>query len=92
MPQNTKSSQICLSQIYYFSLSENHVAVDVVRETLCKLLTARYAERCPPDPEPTVSTLIEEGTTTRKRGAKSAKVTIDSCRFISLVELSLIKD
>ncbi|KAG4984182.1 hypothetical protein JHK87_028931 [Glycine soja] len=51
---------------------ENAVPTKVVRETLCKLLTARFVERCPA-PEPVVSTSFKE-TTTRKRGAKSAKI------------------
>ncbi|XP_061369553.1 uncharacterized protein LOC133312391 [Gastrolobium bilobum] len=51
---------------------ENAVARDAVRESLCKLLKARYVERCPA-PELVVSTLAKEETTTRKRGAKSAK-------------------
>lgn len=69
------------------------MVVDVVRETFSKLLTARYVERCPA-PEPVVYTLVKEEITNRKQGAKSAKVTINSCQFIiiSLVELSLVKD
>ncbi|CAJ1977045.1 unnamed protein product [Sphenostylis stenocarpa] len=51
---------------------ENAVETKVVREILCKLLTARLVERCPA-PEPVVSTSFKE-TTTRKRGAKSAKI------------------
>ncbi|KAG4998235.1 hypothetical protein JHK84_029258 [Glycine max] len=51
---------------------KNAVPTKVVRETLCKLLTARFVERCPA-PEPVVSTSFKE-TTTRKRGAKSAKI------------------
>ncbi|KAJ1412042.1 Winged helix-like DNA-binding domain superfamily [Sesbania bispinosa] len=51
---------------------ENVVTTDVVRESLRKLLTARYVERCPV-PEVVISTLVTEETTTKKRGAKSAK-------------------
>ncbi|BAT94217.1 hypothetical protein LR48_Vigan02g211100 [Vigna angularis] len=51
---------------------ENAVDTKVVREILNKLLTARLVERCPV-PEPVVSTSFKE-TTTRKRGAKSAKI------------------
>ncbi|KAK7384809.1 hypothetical protein VNO78_30512 [Psophocarpus tetragonolobus] len=51
---------------------ENAVATKVVRELLCKLLTAQFVERCPAT-EPVVSTSFRD-TTTRKRGAKSAKV------------------
>ncbi|KAL2324536.1 hypothetical protein Fmac_023594 [Flemingia macrophylla] len=51
---------------------ENAVATNAVREILCKLLAARFVERCPA-PEPVVSTSFKE-TTTRKRGAKSAKI------------------
>ncbi|XP_027367302.1 DNA-directed RNA polymerase III subunit RPC3 [Abrus precatorius] len=50
---------------------ENAVGTKVVRDTLSKLLTARYVERCPA-PEPIVSTVFKEETTTRKR--KSAKI------------------
>ncbi|TKY51306.1 DNA-directed RNA polymerase III subunit RPC3 [Spatholobus suberectus] len=52
---------------------ENAVATKAVRDMLCKLLTARFVERCPA-PEPVVSTSFKEETTTRKRGAKSAKI------------------
>jgi len=61
--------------MYFISndiLAENAVDTKVVREILSKLLTARLVERCPA-PEPVVSTSFKE-TTTRKRGAKSAKV------------------
>ncbi|XP_057423066.1 uncharacterized protein LOC130716999 isoform X2 [Lotus japonicus] len=51
---------------------ENSVATDV-RESLRKLLNARYVERCPAR-EVGVSTDSTEETTTRKRGAKAAKV------------------
>ncbi|XP_019442130.1 PREDICTED: DNA-directed RNA polymerase III subunit RPC3 isoform X1 [Lupinus angustifolius] len=51
---------------------ENPVAIDVVRETLRKLLAARYVERCPA-PEPVLFPVVEE-TTTRKRGARAAKI------------------
>jgi len=58
------------------------VDTKVVREILSKLLTARLVERCPA-PEPVVSTSFKE-TTTRKRGAKAAKVNNCSLRSISL--------
>lgn len=58
------------------SLSENSVATDV-RESLRKLLNARYVERCPAR-EVGVSTDSTEETTTRKRGAKAAKVIFHS--------------
>ncbi|XP_020223066.1 DNA-directed RNA polymerase III subunit rpc3 isoform X2 [Cajanus cajan] len=51
---------------------ENAVATNTVREILCKLLAARFVERCPA-PEPVVSTSFKESTT-KKRGAKSAKI------------------
>ncbi|KAL2335228.1 hypothetical protein Fmac_016441 [Flemingia macrophylla] len=51
---------------------ENTVTTKVVRESLCKLLTARFVERCPAR-EPVVSTSFKE-TTIRKRGVKSAKI------------------
>ncbi|KAK7343689.1 hypothetical protein VNO77_12632 [Canavalia gladiata] len=51
---------------------ENAVATKV-QESLSKLLMARYVERCPV-PEPIVSTIFKDETTTRKRGAKSAKI------------------
>ncbi|KAG4919116.1 hypothetical protein JHK85_057397 [Glycine max] len=65
----------CTRSVVLFGLSyrnENAVPTKVVRETLCKLLTARFVERCPA-PEPVVSTSFKE-TTTKKRGAKSAKI------------------
>ena len=71
----------------YFLLSENPAVIEsAVREALLKLLKARYIERCPA-PEPVVSTLIKEETTTRKRGAKSAKVIVGSCQFLWAVGL-----
>ncbi|KAL9317574.1 hypothetical protein ACSQ67_014091 [Phaseolus vulgaris] len=57
---------------FMMHLIENAVDTKVVREILSKLLTARLVERCPA-PEPVVSTSFKE-TTTRKRGAKSAKI------------------
>ncbi|KHN26644.1 DNA-directed RNA polymerase III subunit RPC3 [Glycine soja] len=65
----------CTRSVVLFGLSyrnENAVPTKVVRETLCKPLTARFVERCPA-PEPVVSTSFKE-TTTKKRGAKSAKI------------------
>ncbi|QCE08184.1 DNA-directed RNA polymerase III subunit RPC3 [Vigna unguiculata] len=57
---------------FMMHLIENAVDTKVVREILSKLLTARLVERCPA-PEPVVSTSFKE-TTTRKRGAKAAKI------------------
>lgn len=68
MQQNIKYSGTSVSQINLLSLSENAVALDVVRESLLKLLKVRYVERCPA-PEPVVSPPAEEDT--KKRGAKS---------------------
>ncbi|KAF7801890.1 DNA-directed RNA polymerase III subunit RPC3 [Senna tora] len=47
---------------------QNPVAIDVVRESLHKLLMVRYVERCPA-PSPVVSSPVEKDT--KKRGAKS---------------------
>lgn len=66
--KNSKSSQISVSQINVLPLSENSVAIDVVQESLHKLLKVRYVERCPA-PEPVVSPPVEQDT--KKRGAKS---------------------
>ncbi|KAK7279052.1 hypothetical protein RJT34_24095 [Clitoria ternatea] len=52
---------------------ENAVATSVVRESLCKLLTAQVVERCPAT-EPVVSTVFKEETTTKKLGSKAAKI------------------
>ncbi|RDX69884.1 DNA-directed RNA polymerase III subunit RPC3, partial [Mucuna pruriens] len=65
----------CTRSVVCFGLgyrNENAVATKVVQELLCKLLAARFVERCPA-PEPVVSTSFKE-TTTKKRGAKSAKI------------------
>ncbi|XP_047180079.1 uncharacterized protein LOC124846778 [Vigna umbellata] len=51
---------------------QNSLDTKVVREILSKLLTARLVKSCPV-PEPVVSISFKE-TTTRKRGAKSAKI------------------
>ncbi|KAK7308908.1 hypothetical protein RJT34_05237 [Clitoria ternatea] len=53
--------------------NEDAVAANVIREGLCKLLTARYVERCPA-PEPVVSTVFKDETSTRKRSSKAAKI------------------
>lgn len=89
-PYVTKSwtSRISPSLNHLLSLSANTMTTNVVRESLRKLLTARYVERCPA-PEPVVSTPVEEATT-RKRGAKSAKVIVHSCLFLYVLCLSLI--
>ncbi|KAJ7969945.1 DNA-directed RNA polymerase III subunit RPC3 [Quillaja saponaria] len=55
------------------SQRENPVAEDVVRDSLLKLVTARYVERCPV-PEPVISKLDKDETTAKKRAAKSAKI------------------
>nr|KYP33757.1 DNA-directed RNA polymerase III subunit RPC3 [Cajanus cajan] len=73
---------------------ENAVDSKVVRELLCKLLTARFVERCPA-PEPVVSTSFKE-TTIRKRGAKSAKVinspkTLEQCVLEAAVPRDAIR-
>ncbi|XP_020207539.1 DNA-directed RNA polymerase III subunit RPC3 isoform X2 [Cajanus cajan] len=73
---------------------ENAVDSKVVRELLCKLLTARFVERCPA-PEPVVSTSFKE-TTIRKRGAKSAKIfvapkTLEQCVLEAAVPRDAIR-
>ncbi|KAB1210684.1 hypothetical protein CJ030_MR6G009124, partial [Morella rubra] len=50
---------------------------DVVQESLLKLLTARYIERCPA-PEPVLAAPVKEETTAKKRGPKSAKTNEES--------------
>lgn len=49
------------------------VVLDSVRESLSKLATAHYVERCPA-PEPLLMAATEEETPARKRGSKSSKV------------------
>ncbi|KAK2458081.1 DNA-directed RNA polymerase III subunit RPC3 [Trifolium repens] len=49
---------------------ENAESEDAVRESLCKLLTARYVERCP---VPEVSVVVEEKNDKKKRGSKAAQ-------------------
>lgn len=68
-------SNLSISQNHVLSLSENAVATDVVRESLSKLLKARFVERCPA-PEAVISKPVDEEKNTRKRGAKSAKVIV----------------
>lgn len=52
--------------------SEDSTAQDATRETLSKLINARFVERCP-DPEPHLSPPSEEEAPARKR-TKSSKV------------------
>lgn len=47
--------------------NDSAVVADAVRENLCKLLMARYVERCPA----AEVTIVEEEIITKKRGAKS---------------------
>ncbi len=56
---------------------------DVVRESFLKLLNAHFVERCPA-PEPFLPAPVK-AETTKKRGAKSAKVIVDSCQIYLLV-------
>lgn len=86
--KNSESSAICPSQNHVFSLSENAMAADAVRESLCKLLRARYVERCPV-PEATV---VEEESDNKKRGPKKARVIVYLCQFLEVVGLALIND
>lgn len=64
-----------------FSLSDSAVVADAVRENLCKLLMARYVERCPA----AEVTIVEEEIITKKRGAKSDQVTVHLCQFLYVV-------
>nr|XP_023889544.1 uncharacterized protein LOC112001605 [Quercus suber] len=50
---------------------------DVVQEGLTKLLAAHFVERCPA-PEPLVPEPVKAETTSKKRGAKSAKINEES--------------
>ncbi|KAK4571614.1 hypothetical protein RGQ29_030141 [Quercus rubra] len=50
---------------------------DVVQEGLTKLLAAHFVERCPA-PEPLVPEPVKVETTSKKRGAKSAKINEES--------------
>lgn len=52
---------------------------DLVQESLVKLLTARYVERCPAS-EPVLAARVKEETTAKKRGPKSARVIAVSCQ------------
>jgi hypothetical protein len=87
MSQNSDSFPICPSQNHVFLLSENGESEDAVRESLCKLLTARYVERCP---VPEVSIVVEEKNDNKKRGSKAARVIVSLCQFLEVVWLSLI--
>ncbi|KAI9115866.1 hypothetical protein K1719_012796 [Acacia pycnantha] len=58
-------------QAFILEQEENAVPLDVVQESLHKLLMLRYAERCP-SPEPVISPPVEQDT--KKRGAKSKHV------------------
>lgn len=59
---------------------------DAVEEGLTKLLAAHFVERCPA-PEPLVPEQVKVETTSKKRGAKSAKVIVDSCQIYLVVIL-----
>lgn len=61
-PPICHKSKFSISVFSFLSLSEDPVCVDVVRETLSKLVAAQYAERCP-SPEPLVSDTVKEETT-----------------------------
>lgn len=63
---------------HVFSLSENAAAAAAVRESLLKLLMARYVERCPL-PEARV---VEREIITKKRGAKGAQVIVYLSQFL----------
>uniref|UniRef100_A0A2P2IQ13 DNA-directed RNA polymerase III subunit RPC3 n=1 Tax=Rhizophora mucronata TaxID=61149 RepID=A0A2P2IQ13_RHIMU len=55
----------------------NSIGLDTVQENLHKLVTAHYVERCP-IPEPFVAPSTEEEAPAKKRGAKSAKILVES--------------
>lgn len=55
--------------------------LDSVRETLVKLVTAHYVERCPAS-EPLLMPISEEEGPARKKGSKSAKVLAHSCQIL----------
>jgi hypothetical protein len=60
------------------------ICEDIVQENLLKLLAARYVERCPTH-EPVLAAKVKDETTAKKRGAKSAKVIVDSCQIYLLM-------
>ena len=51
------------------------MALDVIQESLRKLLMIRYVERCP-SPEPVISPPVEQDA--KKRGAKSKVIVASS--------------
>ncbi|KAF2315611.1 hypothetical protein GH714_040125 [Hevea brasiliensis] len=55
----------------------NSIGVDAVQENLHKLVMAHYVEHCPAS-EPFLASPTEEDAPARKRGAKSAKIVIES--------------
>ncbi|XP_065847977.1 uncharacterized protein [Euphorbia lathyris] len=55
----------------------NSIGLDTVQEKLGRLLRDHFVERCP-DPEPFVAPPTEEETAAKKRGAKSAKIVVES--------------
>lgn len=70
--------QYVLSQNHVLSLSENAMAPDAVRESLCRLLRARYVERCPV-PE---AKIVEEKEDDKKARSKKARVIVYLCHFL----------
>lgn len=63
------------------SLSENAMAPDAVRESLCRLLRARYVERCP---VPEAKIVEEKGDDKKGRSTsnKKARVIVYLCNFL----------
>ncbi|XP_052176063.1 uncharacterized protein LOC127790540 isoform X2 [Diospyros lotus] len=55
----------------------NHTAQDALQQHFSKLINSRFVERCPAH-EPFLAPPVEEETTVKKRGAKSAKVMEES--------------
>jgi len=79
--QNSESFAICLSQNHVLSLSENAMAPDAVRESLCRLLRARYVERCPV-PEATIVEEKGDDKKARSTSNKKARVIVYLCHFL----------
>ncbi|XP_044504776.1 DNA-directed RNA polymerase III subunit rpc3 isoform X2 [Mangifera indica] len=65
--------RLTLKQMFERAKSRTSVVLDSVRESLSKLATAHYVERCPA-PEPLLMAATEEETPARKRGSKSSKL------------------
>ncbi|XP_022141201.1 uncharacterized protein LOC111011656 isoform X2 [Momordica charantia] len=72
-----QNGRLSMEQLVERAKSSKHAGnrpiPDVVHESLFKLLTAHFVERCPA-PEPILSAQVEEQPPPKKRGAKAAKI------------------